>query len=159
MAGSPSNCAIVTQPGAAVVVDCTRQVVLRRLGDGYRPATPAGSMCDGETSYTLDLTDATLAWSVCNYGNFSAPYTLDTGTRTLTADELKAARAALEQVTVWVTVMGAVADIPTSTIDVTLPSQTQHYEDSLYAYRATPGTIYVDKLPEAFRAVAGLGHK
>jgi hypothetical protein len=130
------------------------------LGDGYRPAAPAGSMCDGESSYTLELSDGQLAWSICKSGSdLSAPYTLDKGMRTLTVAELAAARAALEQVTVWITVMGIVADAPTQTLEVTLPSQTQRYVDSAYAYRADPDTIYVDKISEAFSAVAPLAHK
>ena len=99
-----------------------------------------------------------LSWSVCNYGASGAPFTLDAGMRVLTATELGAARAALAQVTVWVKVMGIVSDIPTSTIEVTHSSQTQRYVDSLLAYRETPGTIYVDNLGEAFKALAELSH-
>ena len=67
------------------------------------PGPPQGA-CDPQVYwYTLNLDDGTLQWSRCrvaNNGKTAADYTIDEGTRTLSASERHDAQAALDAVRV-----------------------------------------------------------
>jgi len=156
-AGTGGDCSLVTLPNARVVPDCATSVTLRNAGDGFRPQAPAGSQCQGESSYTLALQSGELSWSTCVF-DASAPWQLEQGMRTLTAQERSDALEGLHAVTVWDRNNQCGADKPTLTIEVITPVGTHSYTDSFYSCNNAPNTTYVDNIDAAFGALITLAH-
>jgi hypothetical protein len=149
------DCVLATQPGARVVPDCATSVTLLDDGDYWGPPAPAGSECEGESSYTLALPGGDLSWSKCVFD--ATPWQLEQGVRTLTAQELAGALAGLHAVTVWDRQYACGADASTLTIEVVTPAGTRSYTDSFYSC-SNLATIYVDNIDAAFGALGDLAH-
>ena len=78
-----------TDPGDSVLVEGTSRVAVTSSGGGLI-FVPAGAACHFEASYDLAMTSGDLTWSVCRvHAPYDDPasFTVETGTRTLTAAE------------------------------------------------------------------------
>jgi hypothetical protein len=78
-----------TDPGDSVLVEGTSRVALTSSGGGLI-FVPAGAACHYEATYDLAMTTGDLTWSVCRvHAPYDDPasFTVETGTRTLTAAE------------------------------------------------------------------------
>jgi hypothetical protein len=154
---SSDECEIATRPGERVVARCAELIVLANAGDGYGPPKPAGSSCDGGTTYTLNNITHRLDWSSCRgpNGSLTEPRQLATGGRMLSSVEFAKLSAALDEIIVAGPPNSCGADKPTLTISVTIPSHEQLYTDKFYACQDA-AKLYVDGIDDAFMVVAGL---
>lgn len=134
------------------------QLVAQTAGGGFTPPPAPGSTCGlGAAKYTLDIASRKLSWEVCKFTDWSTPMHPVSGTRTLSAADVKKVDRAMAQVKLAERdICGA--DKPMLNIAVTSTSKgTVQYTDSFYACMGGERT-YVDNIDEvfsAFRDVAG----
>jgi hypothetical protein len=96
--------AFATQPGKSVAVAGLTSATLTSHGGGLPRPQPAGAACDAHLwSYTLDLEGSSLSWSDCRVeGDWEDPasFTVDNGSRPLSASERGSVERALRGVRV-----------------------------------------------------------
>ena len=129
-----TGCGGSSDPGADNAIwpsNALSMVVKNEVGGFVGPA-PQGSACQsGEATYALTAANRTFTWQVCQ-STGSAPYTLDSGTRTLDATELDSLVSALKAVTL--SKNGSCgADKSVLTLQVTTPASKHDYLDDFYS--------------------------
>ena len=125
------NAPPTTLPGQAVVTSATRTVVVENKGGGFIPAPPMGSTClPGARKFTVTFATKTVDSAVC-MGSSMTPYTLKTGSSTLTDAQLAEARTVLDAIKVVARTTQCAADAPLLTVTVTNGGGTRDYIDDL----------------------------
>jgi hypothetical protein len=151
------SCGVVTTANEVWPADRT-QLVAQTNGGGFTPPPPAGSTCAiGAAKYTLDIATKTLSWETCQFSDWQTPLHSVSGSRKLTATELKKVDRAMADVKIThEDICGA--DKPMLNISVTSASKgTVEYTDSFYACMGGE-RLYVDNIDGvfgAFRDLAG----
>jgi hypothetical protein len=128
-----------TRAGASVVTPAVDAIVAKSAGGGLVGPGPQGGACDPQVwSFTFVLSGE-LTWSRCLFSGTGATseYTPSTGTRTLTATERDAARAAANAVKVSSrNICGA--DKPSLSVEVRAGESSKSYGDDFYACVTPP---------------------
>jgi hypothetical protein len=151
------SCGVVTTENEVWPADRT-QLVAQTNGGGFTPPPAPGSTCAiGAAKYTLDIASKNLTWETCKFVDWQTPMHSVSGSKTLTASQLKKVDAAMKQVKVTnEDICGA--DKPLLNISVTSASKgTVEYTDSFYACMGGE-RLYVDNIDGvfgAFRDLAG----
>jgi hypothetical protein len=131
------------------------KLVAENKGGGFTPPPPAGSECNGQSKYTLDVAAKKVSWEVCKRVDWVTPFTKETGTTQLNASQLAKINAAMNGVTLaGHDICGA--DKPLLQISVTAGGATKTYKDSFYSCMGDG--LYVDHIDSvfvAFREVTG----
>lgn len=151
------SCGIIPVKNEVWPADRT-QLVAQTNGGGFTPPPAAGSTCAlGAAKYTLDIATKSLSWETCKFVDWQTPMHSVSGSKTLTAAQLKKVDAAMNQVKVTdQDICGA--DKPMLNISVTSAAKgTVQYTDSFYACMGGE-RLYVDNIDgvfSAFRDLAG----
>jgi len=148
-------CLPTRTPGASIALPCVTQYDLHQSG-GYLPPPPVGSTCDPSGAFTLVVASRQLSWSLCT-SNMGAPYTLDSGQRTLGGAEVDGLLTAFAEVTVDAASPPCGADKGGLSITTTTSDGEQTYLDDFYACLGLG--IYVAGIDGAFAAAWGLAHR
>jgi hypothetical protein len=124
-----------TSPGDSVLTSHTSRVVAASLGGGFGPGVPATAPCHLEYSFDFALATGDLTWKICRVQgayNDPASYSIDSGTRALTASERTQVVSAIQAVTISDgDTCGA--DLDSRQITVTSNGVTTIYGDDFYA--------------------------
>lgn len=118
-----------TTVGKSILSPAVEVITLENPGGGFTPAPPAGSKClVGGRSFTVTLATGGVAYSKC-IGDGVVPYMPMTGSRTLTASELKDLKTELEKLTVVKAADACITDVPMLSVTVKTLAASQVYVD------------------------------
>lgn len=118
-----------TRVGQSILIPAAEVITLDNPGGGFTPAPPAGSKClVGGRSFTVTLATGSVSFTKC-IGDGTVPYMPMSGSRTLTATELKDLKAGLEKLTVVKAPDACITDVPMLTVTVKTATASQVYAD------------------------------
>jgi len=144
------KCGIVPVNTSLYPADAT-QVVAWDHGGGFTPPPPAGSQCAvGAQKYTLDVATQKVDYETCKLTNWQTPLTKVTGSKTLSATELKKVTDALSGLKKSTSnICGA--DKPLLDVAITSASNgTTTYKDDFYSCNGNGP--YVSNIGDVFGA-------
>jgi hypothetical protein len=122
-------------PGDSVLTSHTSRVLAESLGGGFGPGVPATAPCHLEYSFDFTLATGDLTWRICRVqGAYNDPanYSIDSGTRTLTASERTQVVTAIRAVTIS-DGGNCGADLDSRQLTVTSSGVTTTYADDFFA--------------------------
>ncbi len=133
------------------------KLVAQNAGGGFVRPGPAGSTCaTGQSKFTLDVANSSLAWEECNWNDLGLPLHTTSGTTALSAADMKKVNAAMNAVAIS---KGDIcgADKPYLSLKVTSPAGDKTYNDSFYSCQGG-NKVYVDNIDAVFGALRDAAH-
>lgn len=150
------KCGVVPVDPGIWPADAT-QLVAENAGGGFVAPPPAGSTCAvGRAKYTFDVATKKLAWEECSWNDQGKPFHMETGSRTLTAAEIKKIDAAMDGVSIAKEKICG-ADKPMLNVAVTTPAGKKTYTDAFYSCLGGNRT-FVNGIDEVFSAMRDIVH-
>jgi hypothetical protein len=135
-----------------------KELIAENKGGGFVAPPPPGSTCGvGVEKFTFDVATSTLSWEVCKWVDSTTPMHMVTGSKVLTAAQLKKVDAAMNAVKVT---HGDNCGADKPLLDISVATAThaaKTYTDNFYECRGG-GATYVDNIDGVFSTLSALSN-